>query len=77
MADMIDKEISISVWVNGDPNQRSESGEDMVVFEFCDDDYDDDFEDDADRTRVLAIVPTGPSKTGDVVFRAGLYQERQ
>jgi hypothetical protein len=51
MADMINKEISISVWVNGDPNQRSD--DDMVVFEFCDDDYDDGIEDEPDGTKIL------------------------
>jgi hypothetical protein len=75
IAEMIDKEITICVWVNGDPNQRSESGQDMVVFEFGDDDSEEGFAEEPDDTRVLAIVPTGPSKTGDVVFRAGLYPE--
>ncbi|MHC4707829.1 MAG: LamG domain-containing protein, partial [Planctomycetota bacterium] len=75
MAEMIGKQISISVWVNGDPNQRSEIGEDMVVFEFCDDDYDDGISAEPDSTKVLAVVPTAPSYRGDVVFRAGLYPE--
>ncbi|MHC4426111.1 MAG: LamG domain-containing protein, partial [Planctomycetota bacterium] len=70
MADMIDKEISICVWVNGDPNQSSD--EDNVVFEFCDDDYDDKINGEPNDTKIVAIVPT---KTGDVVFRAGVWPE--
>ncbi|MHC4501486.1 MAG: LamG-like jellyroll fold domain-containing protein, partial [Planctomycetota bacterium] len=73
MAALINKEISISVWINGDPNQRRD--DDMVVFEFCDDDYDDDIDGDANKTKVLAVVPTEPTDTGYVAFRAGLYPQ--
>jgi hypothetical protein len=70
MADMINKEISICVWVNGDPNQREDA--DMTVFEFCDDDYDDDIDGEPNDTKIFAVVPT---EAGDVVFRAGVYPE--
>jgi hypothetical protein len=75
MANLINKEISICVWVNGEPNQRSD--DDMVVFEFCDDDYDDEdgYKEEADNTKILAVVPTQPTERGNVVFRAGLYPE--
>ncbi|MHC4722360.1 MAG: LamG-like jellyroll fold domain-containing protein, partial [Planctomycetota bacterium] len=75
MANLINKEISICVWVNGEPNQRSD--DDMVVFEFCDDDYDDEdgYKEEADNTKILAVVPTEPTERGNVVFRAGLYPE--
>jgi hypothetical protein len=73
MAALINKEISISVWINGDPNQRRD--DDMVVFELCDDDYDDDIDGDANKTKVLAVVPTEPTDTGYVAFRAGLYPQ--
>jgi hypothetical protein len=49
----------------------------MVVFEFCDDDYDDEdgFAEYPDSTKILAVVPTEPTERGNVVFRAGLHPE--
>ncbi len=71
MADMINKEISICVWVNGDPDQRED--DDMVVFEFCDDDYENDIDEEPNDTKILAVVPE--EGTGNVVFRAGVYPQ--
>jgi len=68
---LINKKISISVWLNADPNQWPHGDEDEdenVVFEICDDGLDAPW---SENTQDFKICVVAPDESGDLIFRAG------
>jgi hypothetical protein len=71
IAALINKEISVCVWLNADPNQWTgdDDEDENVVFEYCDNDLDAGWNENITDSKLCVVAPD--KAAGDLIFRAG------